>query len=212
MNEEFILTYLICALVIIVSSKKLYSHFKEKIFLKELVKSDIRIIDKMDGHQFEVYLKALLRELGYKAKVTPKSRDFGADLVLLGKKRIVVQAKRYNLKNKVGINAVQEIYAAQRYYKAQESWIITNSMYTKPAIQLAKACNVKLVDRYELVRFINSIESNVTPDQVYKKVEPAERKCVCGEKMIVRISNGDRFFGCSNFPVCKHTEPLNKAK
>ncbi|KIV64382.1 5-methylcytosine-specific restriction enzyme MRR [Bacillus mycoides] len=34
------------------------------------------------------------------------------------------------MKNRVGISAVQEIYAAQAYYKAHEGWVVTNSVYT----------------------------------------------------------------------------------
>lgn len=85
----------------------------------------------MDGHQFEVYLKALFRELGYSPTVTEQSNDFGADLVLKGKNCIVIQAKRYGMKNKVGISAVQEIYAAQTYYKVHEGWVVTNSVIYK---------------------------------------------------------------------------------
>lgn len=135
-------------------SEKVYKYFEKKKRLKRLSKSNITTVDKMDGDQFEIYLQALLQRLGYKAVVTQKSRDFGADLIIKGKKRIVVQAKRYKTHNKVGISAVQEIYAAQRYYKANESWIITNSLYTKSAIELAKACDVKLIDRFELVKLM----------------------------------------------------------
>lgn len=66
--------------------------------LKRMARSGIRFIDKMDGRQFEVYLKALFRELGYSPMVTKQSNDFGADLVLKGKNRIVIQAKRYGMK------------------------------------------------------------------------------------------------------------------
>lgn len=71
----------------------------------------------MDGLQFEVYLKALFKELGYKPEVTKKSGDFGVDIVLKGKNKIVIQAKRYGNKNRVGISAVQEVYAGKRIIK-----------------------------------------------------------------------------------------------
>ena len=45
-----------------------------------MAKSGIRYIDKMDGHQFEVYLKALFRELGYSPTVTKQSNDLGGSL------------------------------------------------------------------------------------------------------------------------------------
>lgn len=165
--------------------------------LKRMAKSDIQFIDKMDGFQFEVYLKALFRELGYRPEVTKRSCDYGVDVILKGRNRIVIQAKRYGIKNRVGIRAVQEVYAGKAYYKADEAWIVTNSFYTKQAEELAKPCQVKLIDRFELQN---------------EQVNPAERKCpVCKNQLVIRYSkkNDNKFFGCSQFPSCTHTERIN---
>ncbi|OJE50688.1 restriction endonuclease [Bacillus proteolyticus] len=192
--------------------KFMYRKIQERRILKRMAKSGIRYIDKMDGHQFEVYLKALFRELGYSPTVTKQSNDFGADLVLKGKSRIVIQAKRYGMKNRVGISAVQEIYAAQAYYKAHEGWVVTNSVYTRQAKELAEACNVKLIDRVELQKLINKINPEYSAEDVYQGVKPAERKCpTCEHDLVIRNSNktGNKFFGCSQYPTCTHTEPIN---
>nr|WP_240516936.1 restriction endonuclease [Bacillus pseudomycoides] len=186
---------------------------QERIIMKKMSKSGIRFIDKMDGHQFEIYLKALFHELGYKSEVTKQSCDFGVDLVFKGKNRIVIQAKRYGIKNRVGIKAVQEIYAGKTYYKGDEAWVITNSFYTKQAEELAKACNVKLINRLELLELINKVNPEQKAEDIYKDVEPKGRKCpLCKQELVVRTSkkNGEKFFGCSQFPSCKHTEPINK--
>lgn len=105
----------------------MYRKIQERRILKRMAKSGIRYIDKMDGHQFEVYLKALFRELGYSPTVTKQSNDFGADLVLKGKNRIVIQAK-----------------------------------------ELAEACHVKLIDRVELQKLINKINSEYSAEDVYQ--------------------------------------------
>jgi restriction system protein len=47
--------------------------------------------------------------------------NFGADLIMKGQQRIVIQAKRYGRENRVGISAIQEVYGAQAYYKADEA-------------------------------------------------------------------------------------------
>jgi restriction system protein len=111
----------------------------------------------MDGYEVEYYLELLFKKLGYQVKRTPSSNDFGADLILEGETRIVVQAKRY--KNKVGIKAVQEINSARDYYSAQEAWVITNNFFTSPAIKLSSSTNVKLIERYELVNLILNSEN-----------------------------------------------------
>ncbi|WP_414629867.1 restriction endonuclease [Bacillus pseudomycoides] len=186
---------------------------QEKRVLKMMAKSGIQYIDKMDGYQFEVYLKALFRELGYHPEVTKRSCDYGVDVVLKGKNRIVIQAKRYGVKNRVGIRAVQEVYAGKAYYKADEAWIVTNNAYTKQAEELAKACNVKLIDRVGLQHLINKVNPEQKAEDVYQQVEPGERKCpICKNQLVIRYSkkNDNKFFGCSQFPSCMHTEAINR--
>src|SRR5690625_5763781 len=101
--------------------------------------------------------------------VTKKSGDYGADVVLKGKNKIVIQAKRYGYKNNVSMDAVREVFAARSYYKADEAWVITNSFFTKQAKELAKACGVKLLNRYELEKFIVQINPEKTPNEVVRK-------------------------------------------
>lgn len=191
--------------------KAVIKYFTEKRLLEKLSKSGIKDIDKMDGHQFEIYLKSLLKELGYKAEVTKGSHDFGADLIMKRNgKKIVVQAKRYGYKNNVSLDAIQQIYASLPYYKASEAWVITNSFFTKNANILAKACNVKLYDRHKLINFINEINPTTTAKHVFNTVKPQKRKCpVCSNDLIQRKnSKGNYFMGCTKFPDCKHTESI----
>ena len=204
------------ALLILIGLMKVIPIIKKQIqrviYEKKLEKSGIKDIDKMDGFQFEVYLKVLFQKLGYKPEVTQKAGDFGADLILKGKNRIVVQAKRYGYKNKVGISAVQEIYAAQAYYSGHEAWVVTNSTFTPQAKKLADACQVKLVDRYQLQDMIFKIQPEQTPKEIYQQVNPLTKKCPkCSNELVVRVSkkNGNKFFGCSNFPSCQHTEKIH---
>lgn len=126
---------------------------------QRLMESGIYDIDKMKGVQFEHYLSALYRSLGYTAQVTKTSGDFGADLILKkDNRKIVVQAKRYS-KN-VGIRAVQEIRAAKEHYQADEAWVVTNQEYTKSAIELSKTSKVKLVGREQLINIIMSTKGD----------------------------------------------------
>lgn len=93
-------------------AKFLFRTIRRRRILKRMSKSGIRDIDQMDGFQFEFYLVALFKMLGYRPAETQQSHDYGADLVLKGRNKIVIQAKRYKFKNRVGIDAVQQVYAA----------------------------------------------------------------------------------------------------
>lgn len=208
-----ILIIVIVLFVLYRISKFLFFKLKEKKYQRKLSQSGIRDIDQMDGLQFEMYLKALFSELGYKTKVTTGSHDFGADLLLKRNgEKIVMQAKRYKYKSNVSLDAVQQIFTAKAYYHADQAWIITNSVYTKSANTLAKACDVTLLDRYKLVEFINKINPTVTPGKVKSTVQPEDRKCPhCNGTLTIRHSKqGRSFMGCSNFPECKHTENIAK--
>jgi len=132
-------------------------------------KSGIRDIDRMKGYQFEAYLQVLFKELGYRPVVTQKSGDYGADVVLKGKNKIVIQAKRYGYRHNVSMDAVREVLAAMFFYKADEAWVITNSFFTKQAKTLAKACGVTLLNRYELEKFIVKINPTKQPKQFTRK-------------------------------------------
>lgn len=103
-------------------------------------------IDKMSGIEFETMLKHVFRKMGYKVEETPKSNDYGADLILTKRgRKTVIQAKRYS--NKVGISAVQQALSAQIFYDANESAVVTNSYFTNQAKKMALMGKVKLIDR-----------------------------------------------------------------
>lgn len=212
---EFKIFYYVALLILLLILIKIlnvsFKIVKERKILKELSKSGIKSIDLMDGFQFEIFLKSLFKQLGYKTEVTKGSHDYGADLIIKKNgEKIVIQAKRYGFKNKVGIDAIQQVYSATPYYKASGSWVITNSMFTKNASVLAKACNVNLIDRHELINFINKANPNKTAKQVTENVLPKERTCPeCKGTLLQRTSKANnRFMGCENFPRCKHTQPI----
>ncbi len=122
-------------------------------YVKKLQASDMAAVDLMTGREFELYLEVLFQTLGYGAEQLPTSNDFGADLILVtGDKRIAVQAKRY--KGNVGNRAVQMILGAKKYYGCNEAWIVTNSFYTKAAIQMSAKTDVLLVDRNGLLNLM----------------------------------------------------------
>ena len=143
--------------------KAIVKHKKYKKWKKEgetgrrlILSSDITRIDLMEGYEFEEYLKCLFFYDEYNAELTPKSRDYGADLILTKwDEIIVVQAKRYN--KTVGSKCVSEIVGAKRHYHATDAWVITNSYFSDQAETLAKENEVRLIDRDELIEIANSV-------------------------------------------------------
>ncbi|MDY7015956.1 MAG: restriction endonuclease, partial [Cyanobacteriota bacterium] len=110
-------------------------------------------VDRMTGEEFEDFLGMCFQKLGYHVETTPKTGDFGADLILTkGGEKTIVQAKRYQ--NKVGTSSVQEIVGAIKYYHAQKAIVITNNQFTSSARELARSNEVELWEREQLIDLI----------------------------------------------------------
>lgn len=138
--------------------------WKSARFKKRMQQSGIAEIDQMSGRQFEEYVGTLFQSQGYKVSYTSTTGDFGADLILnKGKETIVVQAKRY--KKAVGVKAVQEVIPSIKMYKAGAAWVITNSIYTKQALTLAKKNHVRMIDRDELIQMSVEMQNKLLTDE-----------------------------------------------
>jgi len=113
----------------------------------------IKDVDVMNGFEFEGFLNILFKKMGYEVTQTKLSGDQGADLIVskLGE-TTVIQAKRSN--GKISNNAIQEVSASIKHYKAQKGMVITNNYFTPSAIELAKSNSIILVDRHKLTDLI----------------------------------------------------------
>ncbi len=103
----------------------------------------------MTGIQYEYYVANKLQSMGYRnIRVTRGSGDHGADILAISpdRKKCAIQCKHYA--GKVGNKAVQEAHAGASYYKCDRAIVITNSLYTKQAIQDAKMIGVVLISRF----------------------------------------------------------------
>jgi len=111
-------------------------------------------IDQLNGEEFEQALFNLFSQKGYKATKTKQSGDQGADLIIEKFGEITaVQAKCYS--NPVSNKAIQEVVASKSYYNANKAMVVTNSIFTKSAKELALINNVELVDRDKLEKWLD---------------------------------------------------------
>lgn len=139
------------------NDRRLKQEEVEKSLFGDSYANEIDKIDLMSGFEFEDYLGSLFSRYGFIAEGLPYSNDYGADLILdWNSKKITIQAKRYDVNNKVSLGAVQEIVAANNYYKGDLAVVITNSYFTNSALNLAQENGVCLIDRDDLERIINN--------------------------------------------------------
>ena len=104
-------------------------------------------VDAMPGHEFEYFCADLLRKNGFrKVKVTARSGDQGVDIIAVkGTSRYAIQCKRYA--SPLGNKPVQEVYTGKAFYNCKYGVVMTNSIFTPHAKELAKKTGVLLWDR-----------------------------------------------------------------
>lgn len=114
----------------------------------------IKDIDKMEGTEFESFLKKLFEKMGYSVELTSHTNDMGADLILSKQgERISVQAKRW-IGNVPG-TAIQEVVGSLKCYKTQRGIVVTNSEFTNQVIKMAHHNHVELWNRDKLNEMLN---------------------------------------------------------
>ena len=107
----------------------------------------MRVMDEMEGHDFEYFCADLLEKQGFaEVEVTRGSGDFGVD-ILAEKDGVTyaVQCKRYN--GSVGVDAILRTYAGRDYYERMVGAVMTNQYFTTPAVAAAEKLHILLWDR-----------------------------------------------------------------
>jgi hypothetical protein len=107
----------------------------------------------MRGIEWEMFLCEVFRIHGARVETTKTSGDQGVVLIVeLGNRRCAVQAKGYD--NAVSNSAVQEAVAGMAHYRCNGCAVITNSHFTKAAIDLARSNRCLLVGEEELTLLV----------------------------------------------------------
>ena len=110
---------------------------------------DVTAIDTMTGLEFERYIAKLLRTRGYTQVKLTEEYDYGIDIIATKHGTTWgIQVKRYS--GLVGADAVRQAVTALRIYHCDKAMVITNSIFSKPAIALADANDCVLIDESKL--------------------------------------------------------------
>jgi len=95
--------------------------------------------------QFEKLVADLFAQMGYETELTPKTTDYGADVIAKkGVDTIAIQVKRFKKGNKVGNRDVQRLLGSMYKYNANKAVFVTSSDFTSPAHRQASNAPIEL--------------------------------------------------------------------
>ena len=140
---------LIIGLLLVMLIRKLLRALVAKQRMRSL---DMDGVDSMSGLEFERYIARLLKLQGYTHIKLTERYDLGVDIIAT-KDGIQwgIQVKRYN--SLVKAAAVRQVVTALRTYHCDRAMVVTNSVFSRPARELAKSNNCILIDGSALSRW-----------------------------------------------------------
>jgi restriction system protein len=170
------------------------------------------LLKRLEWRRFEELCAAYFEALGFRADLAAAGADGGAiTLYEEGAKRasILVQCEPWNA-HRVGIKPLRGLRGAMTSGNVGEGVLVTSGKFTKEARDFAGKEKITLVDGPELVGKITAL----LPEQALALLKGATQgdyqtpTCpACTIKMIPRKSttHGRTYWGCRNYPGCKHT-------
>lgn len=184
-------------------------------------------VKHMTWREFEQLVGQVFRGRGYNVTRSEPGPDDGVDLVATkGSERVLVQCKHWRAQ-RVGVKVVRELHGVVAAQGASGGYVVTSGVFSQEAWAFAQTCNVELVDGDKLGSLIREVERRTAegftsadrgiPDQAQSTPDSGEPPCPqCGSAMARRTARrgsraGEEFWGCSRFPRCRGTRPMQAA-
>lgn len=177
----------------------------------------VATLNEMSWDDFERLVAEYYRRSGFLVtREGGNGPDGGIDLILRQKSETyLVQCKQWKA-YKVGVQPVREFYGVMASRGAAGGYFVTSGEYTEEAKAFVRGLNVELVGGHKLREMIDVAQRNpATPEAPAGSRQPASSPSCpkCGEEMKKRVARqgvhvGREFWGCSAFPKCNGTRPL----
>lgn len=190
---------------------------QKKLYARTESRSDVASLNEMSWQDFERLVGEYYRRKDFLVThMGGDGPDGGIDLVLRKDKELyLVQCKQWKA-YKVGVKPVEEFYGVMSKRGAAGGYFVTSGVFTEDARTFANGTNLELINGHRLRRMID--EAGKYSPKPLPAMEPLPvadtPNCPkCGANMKKRLARqgrhtGKEFWGCSSFPRCKGTRPV----
>ncbi|MBL7100949.1 MAG: restriction endonuclease [Nanoarchaeota archaeon] len=109
----------------------------------------------LSPYKFEEFIAKLFRKMGYDAKKTVSTGDYGADIIAKkGDETIIIEVKKYSKGNNITPKEVQRTLGAMWKHKAEKAIFITTSDFSVRAKEVEKEGPIELWDKKTLHKMV----------------------------------------------------------
>ena len=167
----------------------------------------------LNWREFEELVGEAYRRQGYTVTENAAAGpDEGIDLVLKKDGALVlVQCKQWR-SFKVGVECPRPGLSVTTAKHATSGTLISSGVFTQEAINFAANKPIDLVDGTQLLQLVGNVQKQgaISPKPASANLCPK-----CGSQLVLRTAQkgpnpGQKFWGCSNFPKCRFTQPLSR--
>jgi restriction system protein len=170
-------------------------------------------LEKMSWQEFEMLVGEFFRRRGFSVEETGVGgADGGVDLVVSrSADRYLVQCKQWKARQ-VGVETIRELYGVMAARGAAGGYVVTSGVFTDEALRFAEGREIKLIAGDQLVEMIRNAQTGA-PKTDSVAVTKAPTCPQCGSPMVMRTArkgpqSASSFWGCSKFPNCRGTRPV----
>lgn len=194
---------------------------QKKLFETTAARPGASALNEMSWQEFEVLVGEYYRRKGFQVtREGGNGPDGGVDLALRQKDELyLVQCKQWRAFT-VGAQPVREFYGVMAARGAAGGYFVTSGKFTLDAMEFAKGRNLELIDGRQLKAMIDASKSPqaqapaATAPPASPKTAAAPACPMCGADMTRRVARqgsnaGKDFWGCTTYPKCRGTVPLD---
>lgn len=167
------------------------------------------VFKDIEWRRFEAVCETLFAQAGFTTRSQSHGPDGGVDIWLYSRHAegavAVVQCKHW-LNQPVGVKDLREFLGVMTSIKLKRGTFATSSTYTLDAHAFAKDNGINALDGAALLKQIASrtAEQQRSLLAVAYEGEFWRPTCAsCGIKLVERGKGKRKFWGCTNFPLCK---------
>lgn len=201
------LKYLVPMALVFGAILSVFTSLKSGHLFKSIQKNGAhQTVQDLSWQDFEFLLSEWFKKQGYSTELTGGGgADGGIDIKLYKDNQLyLVQCKHYKAW-KVPVNVVRELYGVMTAEKAVGGFIVTSGRFTNEAYAFIQGKQIELIDGPKLEAILDS-----GPVQSINTSEAKLNVCPkCGSELVERKGKYGKFIGCSSYPKCKYTEPLD---